>query len=176
MTKQESEDLVRKMFEPTIDNAIRDMRMSKLLFLTKDNKFYSSIANEYMRDKEKFLPFIIEEKQKEFISKYTQIFQEVGVVDDTEIAWRLLNWEHSGDVMMLLNADTDWNAVDELLHLQGHTGGTMSCLASKVLYFSPYGLDFIEHIWGVEERKKAEKEMASLKTSTAKRKKSSKTQ
>lgn len=176
MTKQESEDFVKKMFEPTIDNAIRDMRMSKLLFLTKDNNFYSSIANEYMRDKEKFLPFIIGEKQKEFISKYTQIFQEVGVVDDTEIAWRLLNWEHSGDVMMLLNADTDWNAVDELLHLQGHTGGTMSCLASKVLYFSPYGLDFIEHIWGVEERKKAEKEMASLKTSTEKRKKSSKTQ
>jgi len=165
MTKQESEDFVKKMFEPTIDNAIRDMRMSKLLFLTKDNNFYSSIANEYMRDKEKFLPFIIGEKQKEFISKYTQIFQEVGVVDDTEIAWRLLNWEHSGDIMMLLNADTDWNAVDELLHLQGHTGGTMSCLASKVLYFSPYGLDFIEHIWGVEERKKAEKEMASLKTS-----------
>ena len=176
MTKQESEDFVKKMFEPTIDNAIRDMRMSKLLFLTKDNKFYSSIANEYMRDKEKFLPFIIGEKQKEFISKYTQIFQEVGVVDDTEIAWRLLNWEHSGDVMMLLNADTDWNAVNELLHLQGHSGRTMNCLASKVLYFSPYGLNFIEHIWGMEERKKAEKEMVSLKTSTAKRKKSSKIQ
>ena len=164
MTKQESEDFVKKMFEPTIDNAIRDMRMSKLLFLTKDNKFYSSIANEYMRDKEKFLPFIIEEKQKEFISKYTQIFQGVGVVDDTEIAMRLLNWEHSGEIMMLLNADTNWNAVDALLHSQGHSGGTMSCLASKVLYFSPYGLDFIEHILGVEERKKAEKEMASLKT------------
>ena len=61
MTKQEREDFVKKMFEPTIDNAIRDMRISKSLFLTKDNKFYSSIANEYMKDKEKFLPFIIEE-------------------------------------------------------------------------------------------------------------------
>ena len=165
MTKQESEDLVKKMLEPTIDNAIRDMRMSKLLFLTKDNKFYSSIANEYMRDKEKFLPFIIEEKQKEFISKYTQIFQEVGVVDDTEIAWRLLNWEHSGEIMMLLNTDTNWNAVYALLHLQGHSVETMSCLAAKVLYFSTYGLDFIEHIYSIEERQKAEKVMASLKIS-----------
>ena len=162
MTKQEREDFVKKMFEPTIDNAIRDMRISKSLFLTKDNKFYSSIANEYMKDKEKFLPFIIEEKQREFMTTYTQIFQEVGVAEDTEIAWRLLNWEHSGDVMMLLNADTDWNSVDELLHLQGHTGGSMSCLASKILYFSPYGLDFIEHIWGVEERVKAEKEIVSV--------------
>lgn len=177
MAKQESEDFVKKWFDPTIDNAIRNMRVSKLFFLTKDNKFYSSIANEYMKDKEKFLPFIIEKKQKEFISEYAQIFQEVGDVDDAEIAWRLLNWEHSGDVMMLLNANTDWNSVDELLHLQSHSGGTISCLASKVLYFSPYGLDFIEHIWGVEERIKAEKEIASLKTSsTSKREKSSKKQ
>ena len=173
MTKQESEDFLKKLLEPTIDNAIRDMKMSKLLFLTKDNKFYSSIANEYMSDKEKFLPFIIEEKKKEFIEKYTQVFQEVGVVDDTQIAFKLLNWEHSGDVMMLLNANTDWNAVDELLHLQGHTGKTMSYLASKILYFSPYGLEFIEHIWGVEERIKAEKEMVSLKTSTTKKEKKS---
>ena len=172
MTKQEREEFVKKMFEPTINNAIRDMRISKSLFLTKDNKFYSSIANEYMKDKEKFLPFIIEEKQREFMTTYTQIFQEVGVAEDTEIAWRLLNWEHSGDVMMLLNADTDWNSVDELLHLQGHTGGSMSCLASKILYFSPYGLDFIEHIWGVEERVKAEKEIVSV----SKKKKSPKAQ
>lgn len=172
MTKQEREDFVKKMFEPTIDNAIRDMRISKSLFLTKDNKFYSSIANEYMKDKEKFLPFIIEEKQREFMTTYTQIFQEVGVAEDTEIAWRLLNWEHSGDVMMLLNADTDWNSVDELLHLQGHTGGSMSCLASKILYFSTYGLDFIEHIWGVEERVKTEKEIVSV----SKKKKSPKAQ
>ena len=152
MTKQESEDLIQKLLEPTIENVIRDMKISKLIFLTKDNKFYSSIANEYMRDKEKFLPFIIKEKQKEFIAKYAQVFQGVGIVDDSDIAWSLQSWEHSGNVMMLLNANTDWNAVDDLLHLQGHSGGTMNCLASKVLYFSPYGLDFIEHIWGVEER------------------------
>lgn len=162
MTKKESEDLVKKRFEPTIDNAIRDMKMSKLLFLTKDNMFYSSIANEYIKDKEKFLPFIIKEKQKDFISKYAQVFQEVGIVDDTTIELLLLNWEHSGYVMMLLNANTDWNSVDKLLHSQGHTGETMSCLASKILYFSPYGLDFIEHIWGVEERIKAEKEISSI--------------
>ena len=163
MTNQELEDFVEKMFEPTIDNAIKDMRMSKLLFLTKDNKFYSSIANEYMRDKEKFLPFIIEEKQEEFMTTYAQIFQEVGVEADTAIAWQLLNWEHSGDVMMLLNADTDWKSVDELLRLQGHTGGTMSCLSSKILYFSPYGLDFIEHIWGIEERVKIEEKAKAEK-------------
>lgn len=160
MTKQK--DLVKKLLEPTIDNAIRDMKIAKLVFLTKDNKFYSSIANEYMRDKEKFLPFIIEEKKNEFMTTYAQIFQEVGDTDDDEIASRLLNWEHSGDVMMLLNEDTNWNFVDELLHLQVHNAETMNCLASKILYFSPYGLDFIEHIWGSEGRERAKKEIDSV--------------
>lgn len=145
MTKKECEDFVKKMLDPTIDNAMRDMRISKLIFLTKNNKFYSSIADEYMKDKEKFLPFIIEEKKEEFMTTYTQIFQEVGIADDTEIAARLLNWEQSGDVMMLLNADTDWNSVDKLLHSQSHTEWTMNSLALKIRHFSPYGLDFIEH-------------------------------
>ena len=48
MTKQEREEFVKKMFEPTIDNAIKDMRMSKLLFLTKDNKFYSSVFGQML--------------------------------------------------------------------------------------------------------------------------------
>lgn len=172
MTKQEREDFVKKMFEPTIDNAIRDMKMSKLIFLTKDGKFYSSIAREYMKDKEKFLPFIKEEERERFMSEYSQIFQKVGTEPDADIAWKLLNWEHSGDIMMLLSDNTDWNTVDNAIHLQGHSGGTMSILTSKILYFSPYGLDFVEHIWGVEARVKAEKEIAS----TSKKKKSPKVQ
>ena len=162
------------MFKPTIDNAIRDMKTSMLFFLTKNNKFYSSVANKYMKDKEKFLPFVIEERREKFIESYAEWFQEVGTVDDKIIAWELLNWEHAGDIMMLLSDNTDWSLVDETLHLQGHTGGTISALVSKVLDFSPYGLDFVEHIWGAEERKKAEKEIASeKKSSTSRRKKSS---
>lgn len=78
----------------------------------------------------------IEEKKKEFMEAYAQIFQEVGVATDTEIAWRLLNWEHSGEVMMLLNSSTDWNSVDELLHNQGHT----FLLVRTILFFNTTNL------------------------------------
>ena len=162
MIKKEQEDFIKKLLEPTIDNAIQDMKMSKLLFLTAGNKFYSCIADEYMRDKEKFLPFIMEEKREEFISKYAQIFQEVGIVNDAEIAFDLQNWEDAGYIMMLLSNTTDWNSVDKLLHLQGHSKEKITGLALKVLYFSPYGLDFIEHIWGTEERIRAEKKIAKI--------------
>lgn len=163
MTKQESEIEVKKLFEPTIDNAIRDMKLSKLFFLTKDGKFYSHIAREYMKDKEKFLPFIKEEERERFMSEYSQVFQEVGTEPDEDIAWRLLNWEHSGDIMMLLSDNTDWDAVDNAIHIQGHSGGTMSCLTSKIIYFSPYGLDFVEHMYGIKARRKTEKEINKAK-------------
>lgn len=159
MSNQEIKTKVEEIFEPTIDNAIRDMKIAKRLFLTKNNKFYSSIANEYMKDKEKFLPFIITDKKEEFMYEYSQIFQEVGNECDESIAYRLLNFERSGDIMMLLNANTNWDLVDNTLEKQGHTGRTFNCLANKVLYFSPYGLDFIEHAFGIKERIQAEKEL-----------------
>lgn len=168
MTKREAKAQVDKMFEPTIENAIRDMKLSKLLFLTKDNKFYSMIAEEYMKSKEKFLLFIKEEKQQEFMTKYSNVFQEVITQDDKTIKLILINWEHAGDIMMLLSNNTDWDLVDKTIYEQGHSGRTISCLASKVLYFSPYGLDFIEHVYGIEERAIAEKQInATSKLSVA---------
>lgn len=153
MFNQEINTQVEKIFEPTIDNAIRDMKLAKKLHLTKNNKFYSSIANEYLKDKEKFLPFIIPDKQEEFMNKYSENFQEVGIESDQLIAYVLLNFEHSGDIMMLLNKNTNWDLVDKTLEAQGHTGGTFNFLANKILYFSPYGLDFIEHVFGTKEKK-----------------------
>ena len=150
---------IKKIFEPTIDNAIRDMKYSKMLHLTKNNKFYSIIANEYLTDKEKFLPFIKPDKREEFMNKYSEVFQDVGIESDELIAYILLNYEHSGNIMMLLNENTNWDLIDETLEQQGHTGSTFNFLANKVLYYSPYGLDFIEHEFGAKERKKVEKQI-----------------
>ena len=85
-----SNQKIKKIFEPTIDNAIRDMKYSKMLHLTKNNKFYSIIANEYLTDKEKFLPFIKPDKREEFMNKYSEVFQDVGIESDELIAYILL--------------------------------------------------------------------------------------
>lgn len=168
VNKEEVEALVQKMFEPTIDNAIKDMKWSKAFYITKDRKFYSPIANEYMEDKKKFLPFIIPEKQKEFMDMYWRCFEDVGIKDDTDVAYRLLNWEHTGQMMMLLNENTNWDEVDKLIEKQGHTGGTMGLLVHKVIRFSAYGLDFLEHVYGAETRKRVEKELEDIEAKKAK--------
>jgi hypothetical protein len=157
MAKQEE----TKQNVPTIDEAIHDMKITKLFHITKDGKFDSIVVKKYLKDKEKYLPFIKEENREEFMTEYSQIFQELKTENDSDAyaAFRLQSWEHSGDIMMLLNDNTDWDVVDNTLHLQGHTGGTFSCLTSKVLHFSPYGLDFVEHIYGIEERIKTEEKI-----------------
>lgn len=130
------------------------------------------IANEYMKDKEKFLPFIKKEEQKIFMIEYAHVFQEVGDEDDTVIASRLLNWEQSGYVMMLLNVNTDWSSVYELLHSQGHSESSLIELSAKILNFSPYGFDFLEHLRGGIRKQIC----SSKKSSTSRRKKSTKKQ
>ena len=47
--KELAEEFVRKMNEPTAENALEDMKMSQMLFLTKDGEFYSTIAKEYLK-------------------------------------------------------------------------------------------------------------------------------
>ena len=147
MTKKEQENFIKKLLEPTIDNAIEDMRMSKLLFLTQNNKFYSYVVDEYMRDKEKYLPFILPYMREEFIMRYYRIFQKVNDLDDSEIAFKLQDWEHAGNIMMLLNDNTDWSSVNMYLEgLQDYSKEAMNGLASKIYHFSPDGLKFVEHI------------------------------
>ena len=152
-------EIINKLNEPTIDNAIRNMKFSKMMHLTKNGKFYSTITEEYLRDKEKYLNYIKEELKEDYMRQYRNVFDYVGVYSDAEVAYMLLNWEHTGDILMLLNENTNWKLVDKELYKQGHSGGTISVLSSKVFYYSPYGLDFIEHVYGLEERKKAEKEI-----------------
>ena len=46
-------ELINKLNEPTIDNGIRNMKFSKMMHLTKNGKFYFSITEEYLKNKEK---------------------------------------------------------------------------------------------------------------------------
>ena len=142
-----AEEKVRNLNEPTKENAIRDMFFSKLLFLTKNNKFLSFIVNEYMDDKKKYLPYIIEEKREQFINDYSAVFQHVQSPTDDDVYYELLNWEHACEIMEMLNESTDWKAVDQKIKEHGHSGYTMGRMAGKIEFFSPYGSDFIKHVY-----------------------------
>ena len=64
---KKNEILVKEQLEPTIDNAIRSMKLSIKLHITKNDKYWSDVVDEYIRDKEKFLPFIKEDQKECFL-------------------------------------------------------------------------------------------------------------
>ena len=142
-----TEEKVRRLTEPTKENAIRDMFFSKILFLTKNNKFLSFVVNEYMDEKKKYLPYIIEEKRERFITDYSAVFQHVQSPDDDDVYYELLNWEHACEIMEMLNENTDWESVDQMIKEHRHSGYTMGRMAGKIEFFSPYGCDFIRHVY-----------------------------
>ena len=102
-----AEERVRSLTEPTKENAIRDMFCSKLLFLTKENKFHSYIVNEYMNEKKKYLPYIKEGKKERFMKDYSTVFQHVKSPNDDDVYYELLNWEHACEIMEMLNVNTE---------------------------------------------------------------------
>ena len=59
-----NEEIIQELFEINAENAIRDMKMSKLLFLTKDGKFYSHIADEYIKKMDKYSVYCKEDKKE----------------------------------------------------------------------------------------------------------------
>ena len=115
-----------------IDEVIKDMKMSKLLWLTKNNKFYSLVAEEYMHDKEKYLLYVKESKRKEFMNNYRDVLQMAGSVSDIVVYAKLMHWEHTGEILMLLTDNIDWDVIRESIYYQGHNTESLNVLAHKL--------------------------------------------
>jgi len=143
---KKNEILVKEQLEPTIDNAIRSMKLSIKLHITKNDKYWSDVVDEYIRDKEKFLPFIKEDQKECFLEVYASIFQLVEQFPTKFIKAELLAMEQTCQIMELLNADTDWDAIDRLLDAQCNSAESIEIVNSWIQKFSSYGSEFEKHI------------------------------
>lgn len=148
MTKEETQEFVNKMFEPTAENAIRDMKMSKLLFITKDGKFCSYIANDYIEKMSKYSVHCKEEEQKNWTKTIEQLIFMAGEVDDYTLLSELHSYEDAAEIMERISNGCSWEDISKLTHEQGHSGMTISLLGQKMLHFSPNGIQFVEEVIG----------------------------
>lgn len=136
------------MFEPTKENAIRDMRMAKLFFITKDGKFYSSIANEYIEKMSVYAIYCKEETKENWIKTIESLIEIVGEVRDGELELELLYCEQTAEIMECLSNGASWEEIKQVVKKQGHSGMGISMLGQKILYYSPYGIEFVDKIIG----------------------------
>lgn len=135
------------MFEPTAKNAIRDMKMAKLLFITKDGKFCSYIAKDYIEKMAKYSAYCKEE-QENWTKTIEQLIYMAGEVDDYFLLSELYSFENAAEIMECISNGSSWEDISKITHEQGHSGMTISSLGQRMLHFSPNGIQFTEEVIG----------------------------
>lgn len=148
MTKEESKEFVDKMSEVTAENAVRDMKTSKLFFLTKNGKFISYIANDYIEKMSKYSVYCKEEEQENWTQTIEKLIYMAGEVDDYSIESELHAYEDAGEIMKHIANGKSWEEISKLTHEQGHSGMSISLLGQTMLNYSPEGITFTEKVIG----------------------------
>lgn len=150
LTREEQDRLadeyMEKHFSATKENALRDMRLSMNLYLTKDGKFYSMVANEY---RDMLMEYAIYCKEEDF-DRWCSMCQELidSIKNMKDMDWLYDAWvvEATAKLMKVMDGEIDWERVSEVVSDQGHTCGTMSEVAQMLIAYSPNGLLFVDHI------------------------------
>lgn len=148
MTKEDSEKFVAKTLELTPENVIRNMRITKLLHVTKNGKFYSDMANKYVTKMGKYSKYCKEEEQDNWAKSIEAVILCAGEVNDYTLTEKLHGYQNAGEIMECMFSSKDWEKVKETVNNQGHTGSTMSSLGQILLRFSPNGVEFVQEIIG----------------------------
>ncbi|MBO5183823.1 MAG: hypothetical protein J6B64_05480 [Bacilli bacterium] len=148
MSKEESKEFVDKMFEVTAENAVRDMKMSKLLFITKDGKFLSYIANDYIQKMSKYSVYCKEEEKVNWTKTIQKLIYLAGEVDDYSIESELHAYEEAGEIMEHIANGESWEEISKLTHQQGHSEMSISLLGQTMLHYSTDGIAFAEEVIG----------------------------
>lgn len=148
MTKEESQKYVDEMFELTAENAIRDMKLAKLFIITKDGKFYSYIAKNYIKKMAKYSAYCKEEEQENWTKTIEQLIYMAGEVDDDFLLSELHSFEDVAEIMECISKGSSWEDISKITHEKGHSCMTISLLGQRMLQFSPNGILFVEEVIG----------------------------
>ncbi|MBQ8891780.1 MAG: hypothetical protein IJ068_02830 [Bacilli bacterium] len=140
---------IEDSFKSTAANAIRDVKMSKLLFLTKGGKIYSNIANEYIDDVSKYSIYCKEDKQDEWIATIRKLIYMSGEVEDYLLLSELSARENAGMIMESISNNMSLADISKIVKSQGHTGSSISLLGQIMLQYSPMGVEFVENVIGI---------------------------
>jgi len=143
-----AEELVQEVFEANSENAVRDMKMSKLLFITKDGRFYSPISDEYIEKMSKYAVYCKEEEKDNWIQTIKNLIYHAGEGSDDYILCELQSKEYTGKIMEKLANGETMDNIKQIVADQRHTDLTISLLGQNMIEFSPYGLDFAKQVIG----------------------------
>lgn len=150
MTKEERErkaqEYVDRITASTKENALRSMRLSQEMFLTKNGKFYSMTSDEYVKKLQEYGIYCKEEELDNWFNRVQALVDAIPRMSDDGWLYEAGIFDSTVEMMELLSNGGSWDEVRELISKQGHTGMTMSSMAQNLLEFSPYGIQFVDVI------------------------------
>lgn len=150
MTKEERErkaqEYVDRITAPTKENALRSMRLSQDLFLTKNGKFYSMTSDNYIKKLQEYGIYCKEEELDNWFNRVQALVDAIPGMSDAGWLYEAGIFDATVEMMELLSNGGSWDEVRELISKQGHTIMTMSSMAQNLLEFSPYGIQFVDVI------------------------------
>ena len=151
MTREEVRKEIDKITEPTAENAIEDMKMSKKLHITKDGKFYGIVADNYTKKLHEYSSYCKEETEEEWNESIEKLIGMSGEVHDIELLELLYSIEYCGVIMKSIHDGSSWDEIRKLYKNQGHFNVSISLLGQNMLHFSKHGVEFVEEVIGIKK-------------------------
>lgn len=141
-----------------IEEILDRIRISALLFITKDGKIDCQEAENFLTWLNGYAQYCIPEMKEKWKDSTRQILfgaivPKPGHLDDAQVKEyisknnyaiidNLYNFMNAGEIMQTYNETKSWEEVGKILDKQGHSGWTFSGLMNVMIEYSPIGVEF----------------------------------
>jgi hypothetical protein len=128
-----------------IAEVIKSVIMSRLLFLTKEGKIYSHLAEEYIRELNEYAVYCKDGKQEEWKELVREIVYVSGNGSDERVLFELESFERVGTIMKMQDEGASYEALHNYFFENACESGIDQILFGlKMLKFAKDGRKFIE--------------------------------
>ena len=139
---------IEKLNEPNIENAIRSVKLARMMFLTKDNRYYGPVAEEYIKKMSKYATYCKEDKQEDWTNDIRSVVYKAGTVDDDAVSFRLSFFEYTAKIMEQHANGKSWMEIGDYIFHHNSSMGTLCILSDMMLEYSKDSVEFIDNIIG----------------------------
>lgn len=143
-----------------LEEILDNVRVSTLMYCTRDGQVVSSLAEEYLNWINEYSKYCIPEMMEDWKLEnrkiiYSPLVPNLECKDNPRVKELIIrnNWAitdnldsfmYAGEVMKLYSETHSWEKVDELLKEQGHSGWSFSGLVNTMLKYSMIGVEFVD--------------------------------
>ncbi|MBR4350808.1 MAG: hypothetical protein IKP98_01125 [Bacilli bacterium] len=136
-----TEQEIHNMFIPNIENSMRDVRMARMLFITKNGKLHAGIAEQYI-DKMSYYVSFCREDAKTWSEDLRTMVYCTGheEVNDSDVEGFLKAFELAGQIMEANSKGVSRLKIRKILESQNIDDESLKNLSVVLDRYAEYGL------------------------------------